>query len=75
MSASITAAWNCLLSLMALWEYSDQGYNLTLRQLYYQLVARSYIENNQRSYKRVGNLINDARLAGIVDWNAIMTVT
>ena len=52
-------------------EYSAQGYNLTLRQLYYQLVARSYIENNQRSYKRVGNLINDARLAGIVDWNAI----
>lgn len=52
-------------------EYADQGYNLTLRQLYYQLVARGYIENNQRSYKRVGNLINDARLAGIVDWNAI----
>lgn len=56
-------------------EYADQGYTLTLRQLYYQLVARGYIENNQRSYKRVGNLINDARLAGIVDWNAIIDRT
>ncbi len=52
-------------------EYDDQGYNLTLRQLYYQLVARGYIPNNQQSYKRIGSLINDARLSGIIDWNAI----
>ena len=41
--------------------YTMQGYTLTLRQLYYQLVARGIIENTQRSYKNVGNLINDAR--------------
>lgn len=52
-------------------EYDDQGYELTLRQAYYQLVARGYIENNERSYKNVGNLINDGRLAGLIDWNAI----
>jgi len=52
-------------------EYEDQGYDLTLRQLYYQLVARGYIENNERSYKRIGNLINDARLAGMIDWCSI----
>lgn len=52
-------------------EYSQQGYSLTLRQLYYQLVARDIIPNTPRSYKNVGNLINDARLAGLIDWNAI----
>ena len=52
-------------------EYEVQGYDLTLRQLYYQLVARGFIPNNERSYKRIGNLINDARLAGLIDWYAI----
>lgn len=52
-------------------EYKAQGYNLTLRQLYYQLVARGYIPNNMKSYKNVGSLINDARLAGLIDWDAI----
>jgi hypothetical protein len=51
--------------------YTMQGYNLTLRQVYYQLVARAIIENNERSYKNIGNLISDARLAGLIDWNAI----
>ena len=52
-------------------DYAKQGYNLTLRQLYYQLVARGYIENSEKSYKKIGNLVNDARLAGLVDWNSI----
>lgn len=52
-------------------DYSAQGYSLTLRQLYYQLVARDIIPNTPRSYKNVGNLINDARLAGLIDWDAI----
>lgn len=52
-------------------EYSMQGYELTLRQAYYQLVARGYIENNERSYKNIGSLINDGRLAGLIDWNSI----
>lgn len=52
-------------------EYKAQGYELTLRQVYYQLVARGYIPNNERSYKNIGNLINDGRLAGMIDWYAI----
>lgn len=52
-------------------EYKAQGYGLTLRQAYYQLVARGYIPNNERSYKNIGNLINDGRLAGLIDWTAI----
>jgi hypothetical protein len=52
-------------------EYMEQGYTLTLRQLYYQLVARGIIENSQRSYKNTGVLINDARLAGLIDWSSL----
>lgn len=52
-------------------EYEKQGYSLTLRQVYYQMVARDIIPNNMRSYKNLGNLINDARLAGLIDWLAI----
>lgn len=52
-------------------EYEAQGYELTLRQTYYQLVARGYIPNNERSYKNIGSLINDGRLAGLIDWNSI----
>lgn len=56
-------------------EYERQGYELTLRQVYYQLVARGYIPNNERSYKNLGNLINDGRLAGLIDWYAIVDRT
>ena len=52
-------------------EYAAQGFRLTLRQLYYQFVARDVISNTQRSYKRLGNIISEARLAGLVDWDAI----
>jgi len=52
-------------------EYQRQGFDLTLRQLYYQFVARDIIENSQKQYKRLGSVINDARLAGLVDWYAI----
>lgn len=52
-------------------EYEGMGFQLSLRQLYYQLVARDYIENTVQSYKRVGNIISDARNAGLVDWDAI----
>jgi hypothetical protein len=48
--------------------YSAQGFTLTLRQLYYQFVSRDIIPNNEKSYKNLGSLINDARLAGLIDW-------
>lgn len=52
-------------------EYREQGYTLTLRQLYYQFVSRDYIPNTQQSYKSLGSVINDGRLAGMIDWSAI----
>jgi hypothetical protein len=52
-------------------DYQRQGFVLTLRQLYYQCVARNIIENTKRSYKRLGDLISNGRLAGLIDWSAI----
>lgn len=56
-------------------EYRQQGYDLTLRQLYYQFVARGYIPNRDTEYKRLGSIVNDARLAGLLDWNYIVDRT
>ena len=52
-------------------EYSRQGFDLTLRQLYYQFVSRDLIANNQREYKRIGDIVNNARLGGLIDWSDI----
>lgn len=63
-------------------DYMSMGYKLTLRQLYYQFVARDLLPkewadkstgstNNQKSYNNLGNLISDARLAGLIDWNVL----
>jgi hypothetical protein len=56
-------------------EYEAQGYELTLRQLYYQFVSRDLIPNSQKEYKKLGSTINDARLAGLVSWAAIVDRT
>ena len=49
-------------------QYAADGYDLTLRQLYYQFVANDWISNNLKSYKRLGEIVNRARLAGLIDW-------
>lgn len=52
-------------------DYSSQGYTLSLRQLYYQLVSKNVVPNTEQSYSRVGNIIADARMAGLADWDMI----
>ncbi len=52
-------------------EYQEQSYKLTLRQLYYQLVARDIIPNKDAQYRKLSGLLTNARLAGVVDWSAI----
>lgn len=52
-------------------EYAAMGYKLTLRQLYYQFVARDLLANKHTEYKRLGSIVNDGRLAGLIDWAAI----
>lgn len=74
--------------------YAAQGYDLTLRQLYYQCVARDLFpddrtwsqdprtkrwyrdefgtKNAEPNYKWLGGIVNDARLAGYIDWERIV---
>lgn len=52
-------------------EYQADGYVLTVRQLYYQLVARDIIPNTLQEYKRAAGIINDAKLAGMIAWDMI----
>lgn len=51
--------------------YLGEGLTLTLRQLYYQLVVQNIITNEEKSYKNLGGLVSDGRLAGLIDWDAI----
>jgi hypothetical protein len=55
--------------------YAGQGYDLTLRQLYYQFVARGLIPNSQQSYSRLGDIVSNGRMAGLIDWSHIVDRT
>lgn len=72
-------------------EYTQQGFVLTLRQVYYKLIARDLFQEDRRwrwtgtkwvrdpngtknaepNYKWLGSIVNDGRLAGLIDWSAI----
>jgi hypothetical protein len=67
---AIIATANGILS-----EYRQQGFQLTLRQLYYKFVARDIIPNTMKQYKLLGSIINDGRLCGLIDWNDITDMT
>ena len=44
---------------------------MTLRQVYYQLVARQIIENSKGSYGSLGNALVTARQEGLIPWGWI----
>lgn len=52
-------------------EYASDGYVLTLRQLYYQLVSRDIIPNKTSEYSKLSTILVKGRMAGVVDWDAI----
>jgi hypothetical protein len=83
-------------------DYAAQGFDLTLRQLYYQFISRDIFpearwfwwnENSRKwiadpehtnpastknadpNYKWLGSLVNDARLAGVMDWDHLVDRT
>lgn len=56
-------------------EYHKQGYDLTLRQLYYQFVSRDWLTNTDKSYNKLGNAVSDGRRAGLIDWDRIVDRT
>jgi len=51
---------------------AEYGGGLTLRQLYYQFVARGLLPNVKKSYDDLGRVIGNARLANLISWNAII---
>src|SRR5579884_675130 len=63
-------------------DYQAQGYRLTLRQLYYRFVADDLFpdtwvdveggtKNIPKNYDKLGDIVADARMAGMMDWQAI----
>lgn len=56
-------------------EYDRQKLDLTLRQLYYQFVARGLLENRQSEYNRLGSIISDGRLCGLLPWDKLVDRT
>jgi hypothetical protein len=56
-------------------DYASQDFDMTVRQLYYQLVAQDIIQNSQKSYDRIVTIINKARVGGLIDWNYIVDRT
>lgn len=54
-------------------KYSAMNYRLTLRQLHYQFVGhhRGYV-NHQSAYSKLGDILDDCRYGGVIDWEAIV---
>ncbi len=53
-------------------ELQAGGFEVTLRSLYYYFIAEDvWFPNTLQSYKRFGDIIGHARLAGLVDWSLI----
>lgn len=86
---SITPAGRDLVGVVngILEDYAAQGYQIGLRGLYYQLIARDlfpanrrfripgsddYSANVQKNYKWLGDLLTDARIAGLIDWDHLV---
>jgi len=65
-SLEILAGANTVLALN-----NEQGFKITIRQLYYQLVANGTVENTLRSYENFVALMTKGRMAGKVDWDAL----
>lgn len=56
-------------------EYAAQGLVMSLRQLYYQFVARGLAPNQRQFYKNLSYLLVEARMTGLMDWRAIEDMT
>ena len=56
-------------------EYAEAGYDMTVRQIYYQFVVRGFFANTLANYNKLSRIIDRARLAGWIDWNTIVDRT
>jgi hypothetical protein len=51
--------------------YARQGYTLSLRQLYYQLVTGNVIINDDALYRKISSIKDDLVYSGALDWSFI----
>ena len=51
--------------------YAKDGFILTVRQVYYQLVSQRVIQKSMANYKRIRRLLAKGRKAGLIDWTSI----
>jgi hypothetical protein len=76
-------------------QYEGKGFDLTLRQLYYQFVAHDHFpddrkwrwtgskwvrdpegtKNAQPNYNWLGDIVEDGRMLGLIDWDTIVDRT
>ncbi len=59
------------LKLVAAIDYLEENHPATVRQVYYSLVARQVVENNQGQYDAIIDILRDARLDGTIPWEWI----
>lgn len=53
-------------------DYASRGYQLSVRQVYYQMVSRKVIPNSTEWYEKLGDVINHGRMSGYIDWDSIV---
>jgi hypothetical protein len=51
--------------------YAAMGYDLSVRQLYYQFVAENVLKNTPENYQALQAVVSEGRLAGLIDWEYI----
>lgn len=56
-------------------DYRARDLDLTLRQIYYQFVARGWLANTENNYKSLGKTLKDGRECGLIDWWSIVDRT
>ena len=66
-------------------EFQADGFDVTLRQLYYKMIARDLFpeewkdeegnKNNPKSYSKFKAIIKNGRLGGFINWDAIVDRT
>src|SRR5262249_50100254 len=52
-------------------EIAAKGFTLTLRQLFYQFVARGLMKNTQNEYKNLGCYVTMGRNLGLIRWDRL----
>ena len=55
--------------------YDDQGYTMTIRQLFYQLAGEGKCNNSSADYHKVGQVCEKGRKSGQMDWAMIVDAT